>query len=168
MCPFAYTTVAVKSLNFTFQKIVDRLNPFGKRVDLDILFLGPSSGILLTLVHDGNKIMVSWKGDRFPVFRGLVQKISSGGHMMAKDAHTNGPICFRSVEYFLNRVAILGQNRNSVARISVYRLYMPCFPCIIMHLLSFFQQLCEKILCKKSTEEDRPKIVNPGLTCSQV
>ena len=49
---------AIKSSNSTFQNIGDRLNPLGKCVDFDILFLGPSSGILLTRVHDDIKIMV--------------------------------------------------------------------------------------------------------------
>ena len=40
---------AFKSSNSTFQNIGDRLNPLGKSVDFDILFLGPPSGILLTL-----------------------------------------------------------------------------------------------------------------------
>ena len=52
------------------------LNPLGKGVDLDILFLGPPSGILLTRVHDDIKILLSWKWERFPVFRALAQNIS--------------------------------------------------------------------------------------------
>ena len=36
---------AFKSSNSTFQNICDRLNPLGKSVELDILFLGPPSGI---------------------------------------------------------------------------------------------------------------------------
>ena len=43
---------AFKSTNSTFQNIGYRLNPLGKSVDCDILFLGPSSGILPARVHD--------------------------------------------------------------------------------------------------------------------
>ena len=43
---------AFKSSNSTFQNIGDRLNPLGKSVDVDILFLGLPSCILLTRVHD--------------------------------------------------------------------------------------------------------------------
>ena len=39
---------AFKSSTSAFQMIGDRLNPLGKSVDFDILFLGPPSGILLT------------------------------------------------------------------------------------------------------------------------
>ena len=49
---------AFKSSNSTFQNIGDRLNPLGKSVDFDILFLGPPSGILLTRVYDDIKILV--------------------------------------------------------------------------------------------------------------
>ena len=49
---------AFKSSNSTFQNIGDRLNPLGKSVDFDILFLGPSSGILLTRVQDDIKALV--------------------------------------------------------------------------------------------------------------
>ena len=66
---------AFKSSNSTFQNIGDRLNPLGKSVNFDILFLGPPSGILLTRVHDDIKIMMPWKWDRFPVFRALAQNI---------------------------------------------------------------------------------------------
>ena len=55
---------AFKSSNSTFQNISDRLNPFGKSVDFDILFLGPPSVILLTRVHDEIKILVPLKWDR--------------------------------------------------------------------------------------------------------
>ena len=41
-----------------FQNIGDRLNPLGKSVDFDILFLGLPSGILLTRVHDDIKILM--------------------------------------------------------------------------------------------------------------
>ena len=47
---------AFKSSNSTFQNIGDRLNPLGKSVDFDILFLSPPSGILLTRVHDDIKM----------------------------------------------------------------------------------------------------------------
>ena len=49
---------AFKSSYSSFQNIGDRLNPLGKSVDFDILFLGPPSGILLTRVHDAIKILV--------------------------------------------------------------------------------------------------------------
>ena len=49
---------AYKSSNSTFQKVGDQLNPLGKSVDFDILFIGPSSGILLTSVHDDIKILL--------------------------------------------------------------------------------------------------------------
>ena len=65
-----------KSSNSTFQNIGDRLNPHGKSVDFDILFLGPPSGILFTCVHDDVKILVPWKWYRFAVFRAFAQKIS--------------------------------------------------------------------------------------------
>ena len=41
---------AFKSSNSTFQNIGYQLNPLGKSVDFDILFLGPPSGILLRLL----------------------------------------------------------------------------------------------------------------------
>ena len=66
---------AFKSSNSTFKNIGDRLNPLGKSVDFDILFLGPPSGILLTRVHDDIKILMPGKRDRFPVFRALAQNI---------------------------------------------------------------------------------------------
>ena len=50
---------AFKSSNSTFQNISDRLNPLGKSVDFDILFLFPPSGLLLTRVHDCIKSLVS-------------------------------------------------------------------------------------------------------------
>ena len=62
---------AFKSSNSTFQKIGDRLNPFGKSVDFDILVPDPLCSILLTHIHDDIKILVPWKWDRFPVFRAL-------------------------------------------------------------------------------------------------
>ena len=49
---------ALKLSNSTFQKIGDQLKPFRKSVNFDILFLGPTSGILLTRVHDDIKILV--------------------------------------------------------------------------------------------------------------
>ena len=66
---------AFQSSNSMFQNIGDRLNPLGKSVDFDILFLGPTSGILLTRVHDDIKILMPWKWNRFPVFRALAQNI---------------------------------------------------------------------------------------------
>ena len=50
---------AFKSSNSTIQNICDQLNPLGKSVDFDILFLDPPSCILLTRVHDDIKILVS-------------------------------------------------------------------------------------------------------------
>ena len=52
---------ALKSCNSACQKIGDRLNPLGKSVEFDILFLDQPSGILLTRVHDDIKILVQWK-----------------------------------------------------------------------------------------------------------
>ena len=49
---------AFKPSNSKFQKIGGRLNPLGKSVDFDILFLGPLSGILLTRVHGDINILV--------------------------------------------------------------------------------------------------------------
>ena len=50
---------AFQSSISTFQNIGDRLNPLGKSVEFDILFLGLPSGILITRVHDDIKILVS-------------------------------------------------------------------------------------------------------------
>ena len=47
---------AFKSSNSMFHKFGDRLNPFGKSVNFDIIFLCPPSGILLTGVIDDIKI----------------------------------------------------------------------------------------------------------------
>ena len=63
---------AFQSSNSTFQNIGYRLNPLGKSVDFDILFLDPPLGILLTRVQDDIKILGPWKWDRFPVFRALL------------------------------------------------------------------------------------------------
>ena len=49
---------AFKSFNSMFQKIGDRLNPLGKSVDVDILFLGPPSGIYSS--HASMMILKFW------------------------------------------------------------------------------------------------------------
>ena len=67
---------AFKSSNSTSQNIGDLRNPLGKSVDFDFLFLGPTSGILLTRVHDDIEIMVPWIWDWFPVFRGYRKDLS--------------------------------------------------------------------------------------------
>ena len=73
-----------KSSNSTFQNIGDRLNPLGKSVDFNILFLGPPSGIFLTRVNDDIKILVPWKWDRFPVFRAPCAKINEYSVQISK------------------------------------------------------------------------------------
>ena len=62
---------AFKSSNSTIQNVGDRVNPLGKCVDCDILFLGPPSSIFFTRVHDDIKILVPWKWNRFPVYQAL-------------------------------------------------------------------------------------------------
>ena len=58
-----------KSSDSAFNHIPNRLNPFGKSVELNILFLGPLSGIYFTCIHDNIKVLVPWKWYRFPEFR---------------------------------------------------------------------------------------------------
>ena len=58
-----------KSSYYTFQNISDRLNPLGKSVDFDNLFLGSPSGLLLICVSDDIKFLVPWKWDRFNTIR---------------------------------------------------------------------------------------------------
>ena len=57
-----------QSSDSAFYHFTDRLNPFGKSVELDILFLGPLPGICFTCIHDNIKVLVPWKWDRFPEF----------------------------------------------------------------------------------------------------
>ena len=47
-----------KSSDSAFNHISNRLNPFGKSVDFDILFLGPLPGIYFTCIHDYIKVLV--------------------------------------------------------------------------------------------------------------
>ena len=47
-----------KSSDSAFNHIIDRLNPFGKRVEFDILFLGPFPVIRFTCIHDNIKVLV--------------------------------------------------------------------------------------------------------------
>ena len=49
---------ALKLSNSTFQNIGDQLNPLGKSVDVDILFVDPPAGTGLTRVNDDIKIVV--------------------------------------------------------------------------------------------------------------
>ena len=58
-----------KSSDSAFYHITDRLNPFGKSAELDILFLCPLPGIRFTCINDNIKVLVPWKRDRFPKFR---------------------------------------------------------------------------------------------------
>ena len=58
-----------KSSDSAFNHITNRLNPFGKNVEFDILFLGPFPGIHFTCINDNIKVLVPWKWDRFPEFR---------------------------------------------------------------------------------------------------
>ena len=44
-----------QSSDSAFYHFTDRLNPFGKSVELDILFLGPLPGICFTCIHDNIK-----------------------------------------------------------------------------------------------------------------
>ena len=50
-----------QSSDSAFYHFTDRLNPFGKVVELDILFLGPLPGICFTCVHDNINVLVPWK-----------------------------------------------------------------------------------------------------------
>ena len=50
-----------QSSDSAFYHFTDRLNPFGKSVELDILFLGPLPGICVTCIHDNIKVLVPWK-----------------------------------------------------------------------------------------------------------
>ena len=43
-----------KSSDSAFHHFTDRLNPFGKRVEFDIICLGPLPGIRFTSIHDIN------------------------------------------------------------------------------------------------------------------
>ena len=65
-----------KSSGSAFNHIINRLNPFGKSVEFNILFLGPLPGIHFTCIHDDIKALVPWKRDRFPIFRAFALKIS--------------------------------------------------------------------------------------------
>ena len=47
-----------KSSDSAFNHITNRLNPFGKSVEFDIVFLGPLPGIHFTCIHDNIKILV--------------------------------------------------------------------------------------------------------------
>ena len=58
----------LKSSDSAFYHFTNRLNPFGKSVGFDILFLGPLPGIRFTCIHDNIKVLVPWKYDRFPEF----------------------------------------------------------------------------------------------------
>ena len=46
-----------KSSDPAFNHITNRLNPFGKSVEFDILFLGPLPGIHFTCIHDDIKVL---------------------------------------------------------------------------------------------------------------
>ena len=58
-----------KSSDSAFYHITDRLNPFGKSVEFDILFLSPLPDIHVTCIHGNIKVLVQCKLDRFPEFR---------------------------------------------------------------------------------------------------
>ena len=47
-----------QSSDSAFNHFTDRLNPFGKSFEFDILFLGPLAGIRFTCIHDNIKVMV--------------------------------------------------------------------------------------------------------------
>ena len=47
-----------KSSDSAFNHITNRLNPFGKSVEFDILFFGPLPGIHFTCIHDNIKVLV--------------------------------------------------------------------------------------------------------------
>ena len=47
-----------QSSDSAFYHFTDRLNPFGKSVEFDILFLGPLPGIRFTCIHDDIKVLV--------------------------------------------------------------------------------------------------------------
>ena len=61
-----------QSSDSAFYHFTDRLNPFGKSVEFDILFLGPLPGIRVTCIHDNIKVLVPWKWDRFLEFWAFV------------------------------------------------------------------------------------------------
>ena len=50
-----------QSSDSAFYHFTDRLNPFGKSVEFDILFLGPLPGIRFTCIHDNIKVLVPLK-----------------------------------------------------------------------------------------------------------
>ena len=58
-----------KSSDSAFYHITNRLHPFGKSVEFDILFLGPLPCIRFTCIHVNIKVHVPWKWDRFPECR---------------------------------------------------------------------------------------------------
>ena len=47
-----------QSSDSAFYHFIDRLNPFGKSVEFNILFLGPLPGIRFTCIHDNIKVLV--------------------------------------------------------------------------------------------------------------
>ena len=57
-----------KSSDSAFYHFTDRLNPFRKSVEFNILFPGPLPGVSFTCIHDNIKALVPWKWDRFPEF----------------------------------------------------------------------------------------------------
>ena len=62
----------LRSSDSAFNHITNRLNPFEKSVEFDIIFLDPLPGIHFTCIHDDIKVLESWKWDRFPEYRALV------------------------------------------------------------------------------------------------
>ena len=47
-----------QSSDSAFKHITDRLNPFRKSVEFDILFLRPPSGVRFACIHDNVKVLV--------------------------------------------------------------------------------------------------------------
>ena len=47
-----------KSSDSAFKHITDRLNPFRKSVDFDILFIRPPSGVRFACIHDNVEVLV--------------------------------------------------------------------------------------------------------------
>ena len=50
-----------KSSDSAFKHITDRLNPFRKSVEFDILFLRPLSGVRFACIHDNVEVLVPRK-----------------------------------------------------------------------------------------------------------
>ena len=50
--------IMFQSSDSAFYYFTDRLNPFRKSVEFDILFLGPLPGVSFTCIHDDIKVLV--------------------------------------------------------------------------------------------------------------